>query len=306
MSYTNETTHFGIPLPLGSDLTTPMDYNEAFEAVDGALFGAQGDAATANENATGAVETANATAEALDTLSATVGGHTSQISALGARMTNAENNIDDVRSDLEDMIIAFNEPTATSTHNYTIGDYFIYNDVLYKATAAIAIGDAIVPNRNCSATNVMTEVSAGGGSTPTATDISLAPIIGMTADDVQEGIEELHTGLADKVDKTDFDTDTTTVTAKPNYTISNVFVKKVGGLHFVSFRFSGTIPATSGGATIASLGVNLPHANTTAAAYVWDSNGYVLTTGCCVSTTGDIIVIAGAAGVSGAVQILYY
>ena len=54
MSYTNETTHFGIPLPLGSDLTTPMDYNEAFEAVDGALFGAQGDASTANENAAAA------------------------------------------------------------------------------------------------------------------------------------------------------------------------------------------------------------------------------------------------------------
>lgn len=192
MSYTNETTHFGIPLPLGSDLTTPMDYNEAFEAVDGALFGAQGDAATANENAANAVETANATSEALDTLSSTVGGHTSQIAALGARMTNAENNIDDVRSDLEDMITAFNEPTATSTHAYAIDDYFIYNDVLYKATAAIAIGDTIVPNTNCSATNVMTEVSAGGGSTPTAADISLAPIIGMAADEVQGGIAELR------------------------------------------------------------------------------------------------------------------
>lgn len=196
--YTNETAHFGIPLPLGSDLTTPMDYNTAAEAVDEALFEAQGDATAANENAAAAVETANATAEALDTLSATVGGHTSQISALGARMTNAENNIDDVRSDLEDMIVAFNEPTATSTHAYAIGDYFIYNDVLYKAIAAIAVGDTIVPNTNCSATNVMTEVSAGGGgSTPTAADISLAPIAGMTADDVQEGIAELKSDLAD-------------------------------------------------------------------------------------------------------------
>ena len=190
--YTNETTHFGIPLPLGFDLTTPMDYNDAFEAVDVALFEAQGDAATANENAANAVETANAVSEALDTLSGTVGGHTSQISALGARMTNAENEIDDVRSDLEDMITAFNEPTATSTHAYAIDDYFIYNDVLYKATAAISVGETIVPNTNCSATNVMTEVAAGGGgSTPTAADVSLAPITGMSADDVQEGIEEL-------------------------------------------------------------------------------------------------------------------
>lgn len=194
--YTNETTHFGIPLPLGSDLTTPMDYNTAAEAVDEALFDAQSDASTANENAASAVETANAVSEALDTLSATVGGHTSQISALGARMTNAENNIDDVRSDLEDMIVAFNEPTATSTHAYAIGDYFIYNDVLYKATAAITVGETIVPNTNCSATNVMTEVAAGGGGgSVAAADVSLAPITGMEADDVQEGIEELKTAL---------------------------------------------------------------------------------------------------------------
>ena len=157
--YTNETTHFGIPLPLGSDLTTPMDYNEAAEAIDTALFEAQGDAATANENAAAAVETANATSEALGTLSTTVGGHTSQIAALAARMTGAENDITDVRSDLEDMITAYNEPTATSTHAYSAGDYFIYNDVLYKANDTIAIGATIVPNTNCEATNVATEVT---------------------------------------------------------------------------------------------------------------------------------------------------
>lgn len=165
--YTNETTHFGIPLPLGSDLTTPMDYNEAAEAIDTALFEAQGDAATANENAAAAVETANATSEALGTLSTTVGGHTSQIAALAARMTGAENDITDVRSDLEDMITAYNEPTATSTHAYSAGDYFIYNDVLYKANATIAIGATIVPNTNCEATNVATEVTEVKSALPT-------------------------------------------------------------------------------------------------------------------------------------------
>ena len=227
MSYTNETTHFGIPLPLGSDLTTPMDYNEAFEAVDEALFSAQGESATADENAAAAVETANATAEALDTLSTTVGGHTSQISALGARMTNAENKIDDVRSDLEDMIVAFNEPTATSTHAYAIGDYFIYNDVLYKATAAIAIGDTIVPNTNCTATNVMTEVAAGGGSSPTAADVSLAPITGMSANDVQEGIEELK-NMIPAVGTVKM------VTASGAFSLSNEAQKSIGTISTVS------------------------------------------------------------------------
>lgn len=175
--YTNETTHFGIPLPLGSDLTTPMDYNEAAEAVDTALFEAQGDAATANENAAAAVETANATSEALGTLSTTVGGHTSQIAALAARMTGAENDITDVRSDLEDMITAYNEPTATSTHAYSAGDYFIYNDVLYKANDTIAIGATIVPNTNCEATNVATEVTEVKSALTDKADLTSLPIL---------------------------------------------------------------------------------------------------------------------------------
>ena len=158
MSYTNETTHFGIPLPLGTDLTTPMDYNEAAEAIDEAVWQAKGDAATANENAAAAVETAGTVAESVESLSATVVDHGNRITALAARMTNAENEIDDVRADGEDMITAYKEPTATSTHAYAIGDYFIYNDVLYKATSAIAVGATIVPNTNCSATNVATEI----------------------------------------------------------------------------------------------------------------------------------------------------
>jgi hypothetical protein len=190
--YTNETTHFGIPLPLGSDLTTPMDYNTAAEAVDTALFEAQGDAATANENAAAAVETANATSEALYTLSGTVGGHTSQISALGARMTNAENEIDDVRSDLEDMIVAYNEPTATSTHAYSAGDYFIYNDILYNATDSIAIGATIVPNTNCEATNVMTELKSALSDkqdtiTPSAVNVTWAPTLSVSGNIVKYG-----------------------------------------------------------------------------------------------------------------------
>lgn len=194
MSYTNETTHFGIPLPLGSDLTTPMDYNTAAEAVDAALWQAGQDASTASSEAAGAVETANATAEALETLSGTVGTQGSAISTLQARMTGAENEISDVRSDLEDMITAFNEPTATSTHNYSIDDYFIYNDVLYKATAAINIGDTIVPNSNCSATNVMTEMSSGGGGSVAAADVSYDDVVTqLSANNVQAAIVALKT-----------------------------------------------------------------------------------------------------------------
>lgn len=160
MASTNHTTHYEIPLPLGTDLTTPMDYNTAAEAVDTALFGAVTDAGNAATAAAEAVNTAEAAAGAAGDVAADLVLEKAKIVALQTRMTNVENGLGDARSDLEDMIVAFNEPTATSTHAYAIGDYFIYNDVLYKATAAIAIGDTIVPNTNCEATNVTTEIAA--------------------------------------------------------------------------------------------------------------------------------------------------
>ena len=68
MASTNFTTHYSIPLPLGTDLTTPMDYNEAAEAVDTALFGAVTDAGNASEAASAAVNTANTASAAVDAL----------------------------------------------------------------------------------------------------------------------------------------------------------------------------------------------------------------------------------------------
>lgn len=61
------------------------------------------------------------------------------------------------------MIEPSEEASATSAHAYAVGEHFIYNDTLYRATAAIAIGDTITPGTNCVATNVMTEVESGGG-----------------------------------------------------------------------------------------------------------------------------------------------
>lgn len=158
MASTNFTTHYSIPTPLGTDLTTPMDYNEAAEAVDTALFGAVTDAGNASEAAAAAVTTANAAADAVDTIAGDLSQEKAKIVALQTRVTNAENEIDDVRADSSDMITAYNEPTATASHRYEIGDFFIYNNTLYKATATIVIGATIVPDTNCETTNVSTEL----------------------------------------------------------------------------------------------------------------------------------------------------
>lgn len=61
------------------------------------------------------------------------------------------------------MIEPSEEASATSAHAYAVGEHFIYNGTLYRATAAIAIGDTITPDTNCVATNVMSEVESGGG-----------------------------------------------------------------------------------------------------------------------------------------------
>lgn len=160
MSYTNKTEFYEIPLPIETDLYDPMDYNESMEAVDTVLHGAVQNASTAVSTANSASDAAAAATSGLEALSETVNTEKGKLTALTARVTAAENEIDDVRSDDEDMICAYNEPSATSTHAYAVGDFFIYNNVLYKATDAIAIGDTIVPNTNCAATNVTTEVDA--------------------------------------------------------------------------------------------------------------------------------------------------
>lgn len=70
---------------------------------------------------------------------------------------------DQPSTDAVAMIEPSEEASATSAHAYAVGEHFIYNGTLYRATAAIAIGDTITPNTNCVATNVMTEVESGGG-----------------------------------------------------------------------------------------------------------------------------------------------
>lgn len=160
MSYANGTQFYNLPQTVGTDKRDWFDTNQAFADVDAALHTAvTGQAADAE-----AISTINA--KLLDdeadiaALQTTSGTHTTQIATLQTTVNAQAPQIADVRQDSEDMICAYNEGAAeTSTHAYEIGDYFIYNDVLYKATAAIAIGDTIVPNTNCSATNATTEIA---------------------------------------------------------------------------------------------------------------------------------------------------
>lgn len=160
MSYTNGTTHYNLPQTVGTDKRDWSDTNQAFQDIDAALYQAVQDTAQA-ELDIDALEVRMNTAEQ------NIADNAGDISALDGRLTTAEGTITqhtaqiaDVRQDAEDMICAYNEATATSTHAYAVGDYFIYNDVLYRAIQAIAIGDTIVPDTNCTTTNVTTEIAS--------------------------------------------------------------------------------------------------------------------------------------------------
>lgn len=72
--------------------------------------------------------------------------------------------------DLFGIISSRIESTSTSTHVYSVGDLFIYDNKLCKATSAIAIGDTIsigsTVNDNCEQTSIVDEIPLGGGGTP--------------------------------------------------------------------------------------------------------------------------------------------
>ena len=160
MSYANGTTHYNLPQTVGTDKRDWFDTNAAFAAVDAALYAAATGQASDAEAITALQQTVAGQATDIAGLGTLTGQHTSQIAALNTTVNNLGTEVADVRQDAEDMITANNEgAAATSTRAYAIGDYFIYNDVLYKATSDIAIGDTIVPNTNCVATNVDTELT---------------------------------------------------------------------------------------------------------------------------------------------------
>lgn len=58
-----------------------------------------------------------------------------------------------------EVLIAGTEETSTSSQAYAIGQYLIYNQLLYKVTSAIAQGDTLTPNTNIKATKIADEVA---------------------------------------------------------------------------------------------------------------------------------------------------
>lgn len=160
MSSTNVTEFYGLTQYIGTDKPSFTDNNEAFRAIDAALHGAVADVEDASDAITTLTGRVGDVEDAVTGLSGTVGTQGDAITVLQNKEISQDRDIADVKAAALDMVCAFNEEAAQSVHAYAIGDFFRYNDVLYKASAVINIGDTIIPNTNCVATNVTEQLLA--------------------------------------------------------------------------------------------------------------------------------------------------
>ena len=158
MSSTTTTQFYGLTQYIGTDKPDFADNNIAFRNVDADLHQVVQD----SQGFTSDIANLNERVGNLDTdltnLSGDLDGEKAKITALQNKELSQDTEIARVERNAQDIITAYNEASATSTHAYAVGDYFIYNNVLYQATAAIAVGATIVPDTNCTTTNVASEL----------------------------------------------------------------------------------------------------------------------------------------------------
>lgn len=160
MSSTSTTEFYGLTQYVGTDKPSFTDNNEAFRNVDADLHEAVVGVTNQGEAISAIRATVALLGESVVTLQSDFDTEKGKIVNLQSKETLQDAEIADVKADAQNMITAYVEATATSTHAYAAGDFFIYNDVLYKATDTIAIGDTIVPDTNCTTDNVTTELLA--------------------------------------------------------------------------------------------------------------------------------------------------
>ena len=130
MSSTNKTEHYNLPQFIGSDIPTWLgDINSAMTAIDSGINAAATSASGAATNAAQALTDAAAAQNAL----------------------NAKANTS---------TLATVETGTTASKAYAVGEYLVYNGILYRVTAAISSGQTLVPGANITATTAGAELTS--------------------------------------------------------------------------------------------------------------------------------------------------
>lgn len=140
--YTNETTHYGIPKPLGTDLTVPMDYNDAADAIDQALFDASTNATEAVTAAANAVDAATDAVEEVGSLGTEVNNLKGRTSALETSDVIQNNKIDALENQ---GVTKFDSAGVADPYvnglTYSVGDVVTYNGQRYKCITAVVAAE---------------------------------------------------------------------------------------------------------------------------------------------------------------------
>lgn len=194
MSIAQGTTHYSYPQVQLNDRPTFADFNPAFEDIDAKLYSLITGASTDHS----AIESLQTVLGETNLLLASV--KQTADSASGKADTNAENitllqtalgNTDrNVANKLDSVAIA--EPYDATSGTYSVGDIVVYQGQRYKCTTAVAVAEPFDADKW---TGEDVETVLERLATPAAENVTLAPITGMTADDVQEGIAELKSAL---------------------------------------------------------------------------------------------------------------
>ena len=158
MSYAKGTTHYNLPQTMGDDKRDWFDTNEPFAAVDAALNGAVEEVAVLDKDVTTLKSDMETAKTDIVGLKAYDTQNDVKVSALQTLTAQHTVDIENVRQDSEDMICAIEEGSATASYAHEIGSYFRYNDTLYITTVPINVGDTIVPDVNCSTTDIVTRL----------------------------------------------------------------------------------------------------------------------------------------------------
>ena len=296
MSYTNSTTHYHIPLPTQTDLVNGLDWNDSSEAIDTAVY----EASQAASTAAGDIVTIKqdiVDLKAEDVLIEQAATElTGRVGTLEQNATLDEQAIQDVA----DMITDKEVSQAQSDVHVDVGEWFRYNGVLYVCTVEINIGDTIIPNTNCRATNIEDEMPSGGSID--ADDVGYDNTTsGLTADDVQEAIDELSGNLTANSQKFRYGYDS--ATQKYGYIIesggADTFVPFSGSEYVISQSSTLTQKSVGNTASVPDFGSDTGTSTGTfttdkTGVYVVDSTGtYTSVTYNYTGSTGNIYSSGG-------------
>lgn len=217
MSYTNKTTHYELPQYVATDKPKYLtDFNETMAAIDTQMYTNAQAAATADSKAVSAQSTADGAVSSIGTLNTQINGDPTDPSdtGLAGEVSGIDTDLNTVQS-----LIGNGHPTSSDqtiigaingleaavapredgdnlANSYSTGDQFARGGSVYEALVSLTAGTAfssLVLNTDYKVAKTLVEQikEAGEGGTAAGTSYDNSGS-GLTADDVQEAIDEVN------------------------------------------------------------------------------------------------------------------